>query len=75
MNKMSKNFRNVNLPRILVNDIEKFIKKPEITHHTIASYIEFAVRQQLQNDKKNLLDQQLVEKSRDYLETIEKAKH
>lgn len=69
-----KNFRNVNLPRILIDEVEKFIKKPEVTHHTIASYTEYAIRKQLEKDKQEILDQNLLLKHKDYLETLEPKK-
>ena len=52
-----KNFRSVNLPRVLINDVEKFIKNPEITHNTIASYVEFSIRTQMEKDKQHVIDE------------------
>jgi len=50
-----KPFRNVNLPRVLVDEIEKIIKEPIISHHTIASFVEYAVRKHIDKAKEDII--------------------
>ena len=62
-----KNFRNINLPRILVDEVEKIIKEPLVAHHTIASFVEYAVRKELEETKKNNIEER---QHQEHMETL-----
>ena len=64
----------VKLPIQMENDIQKILKS-ELGYKSRMEFVRDAVRRRIDQVKKDLRDEKLLEEHKDYLETIEKAKH
>jgi MarR-like DNA-binding transcriptional regulator SgrR of sgrS sRNA len=52
-----KNFRSIDLPRPLIDEIEQWVKNKEISHNTVTSFVEHAVRILRDKTKEQILDE------------------
>jgi len=65
----------ISIPRGLLAEVKKIINDTKLGYDTPTEFCKEAIRKHIALIKRNKLDKKLIEKSRDYLETIEKAKH
>ena len=68
-------FLTIKVPVVLIDEINKLLKIKGVTYTTKASFITDAIRRHIEKVKKDIRDEKLLEEHKDYLETIEKAKH
>jgi len=52
-----KNFRSIDLPKLLVDEIEQWVKNKEIPYNTVTSFVEHATRQLRDLTKEQIIDE------------------